>query len=121
MLALAKGKRMSEFRNKIEQLLNSVSAENGSNTPDFILADYVIACLTAFDSAVRGREMWYGRWNAADATSPDAAASPSTSDALSTTEAPSKLTHTDHPSADEPIEYRLDHDTDLCGENCKGH
>jgi len=50
-----------EFRIKLEQLLNQWSKENESNTPDFILANYLINCLAAFDSAVREREIWYGR------------------------------------------------------------
>jgi hypothetical protein len=37
------------------------SAENGSNTPDFILAQYLTSCLAAFDEAVNAREKWYGR------------------------------------------------------------
>jgi len=46
---------------QLRRLLNSVSAENGSNTPDLILADYLISCLAAFDRAVQERERWYGR------------------------------------------------------------
>lgn len=53
------------LREKIEQAINSVSAENGSNTPDFILSAYLIDCLTAFDKAVNAREKWYGRPEAA--------------------------------------------------------
>lgn len=33
--------------------LNTHSAENGSNTPDFVLAHYLLACLDAFDYGVR--------------------------------------------------------------------
>lgn len=35
--------------------------ENGSNTPDYILADYLSECLAAFDKAVSMRERFYGR------------------------------------------------------------
>lgn len=35
--------------------------ENGSNTPDFILAQYLVNCLLSFNSAVQCREKWYGR------------------------------------------------------------
>lgn len=48
------------LRQKLEQAINSVSAENGSNTPDFILADYMMACLAAFDCATVRRDEWYG-------------------------------------------------------------
>lgn len=44
------------FRKEIESLINRHSMENGSDTPDFILADYLVACLTAFDAAVKRRE-----------------------------------------------------------------
>lgn len=45
----------------IAAALNCYSAENRSNTPDFILADMVLACLAAFDAGVNRREEWYGR------------------------------------------------------------
>ncbi|HEY9657692.1 MAG TPA: hypothetical protein V6C65_04445 [Allocoleopsis sp.] len=49
----------SELRTKIEQAINECSAENVSNTPDFILAQYLIDCLSAFDKAVLARESYY--------------------------------------------------------------
>lgn len=51
---------MKGLRYEIEKAVNRVSAENGSNTPDFILADYLVSCLAAFDRAVTHRERWYG-------------------------------------------------------------
>jgi hypothetical protein len=41
--------------------INTHSAENDSNTPDFILAQYLLGCLEAFNMAVQQRETWYGR------------------------------------------------------------
>lgn len=52
---------MKGLRHEIEQAVNRVSAENGSNTPDIILADFLVSCLAAFDRAVLARERWYGR------------------------------------------------------------
>jgi hypothetical protein len=46
---------------KLQALLNAHCAENASNTPDFILAQYLLACLDAFNTAVQQRETWYGR------------------------------------------------------------
>ncbi len=46
---------------EIEQVINRYSTENRSNTPDFILANYLIASLAAFDQATNRREEWYGR------------------------------------------------------------
>lgn len=50
---------MSEFRNKLEKLINSESIENSSDTPDFILAEYLVNCLAAFDKATNTRTNWY--------------------------------------------------------------
>lgn len=51
----------SSFRTKLSELLNAESMENGSDTPDFILAVYLMDCLDAFDRATHARERWYGR------------------------------------------------------------
>lgn len=53
--------KMTSFRKELEDLINSYSKENGSNTPDFILADYLNGCLKLFDETVNRREKWYGR------------------------------------------------------------
>lgn len=45
---------------EIRAALNRHSAENVSNTPDFILAEYLLNCLNAFDAASKRREQWYG-------------------------------------------------------------
>jgi len=47
--------------NEIRAAINRCSRENISNTPDFILAEYLLSCLAAFESASRRREEWYGR------------------------------------------------------------
>ena len=52
---------MDDLRKKIESAINSTSAENGSDTPDFILAEYLTDCLAAYDKAVTAREKWYER------------------------------------------------------------
>jgi hypothetical protein len=49
------------FERELAQLLNRHSRENPSNTPDYILAQYLIGCLEAFERAVQQRETWYGR------------------------------------------------------------
>lgn len=48
-------------RDEIKAAINRHSAENGSNTPDFILAEYLTDCLEVWDRTVRAREKWYGR------------------------------------------------------------
>ena len=49
------------FEQELKHLLNKYSMESDSNTPDFILAEYMHACLTSFNLATRAREHWYGR------------------------------------------------------------
>jgi hypothetical protein len=51
----------SDFERELGDLINRHSGENVSNTPDFILAQYMAAALAAFDAAVQQRETWYGR------------------------------------------------------------
>lgn len=50
----------TELRRDLATLLNRHSRENGSNTPDMILADYLVGCLENFDRCVKARERWYG-------------------------------------------------------------
>ena len=51
----------SSFETEICGLINRYSKENESNTPDFVLAQYISNCLDAFNIAVQQRETWYGR------------------------------------------------------------
>lgn len=48
------------LKTAIEGVINTHSGENGSNTPDWILAEYLTSCLKAFDEASNAREKWYG-------------------------------------------------------------
>jgi hypothetical protein len=50
----------AEFLNELTALINKYSKENESNTPDFILAQYLYSCLLAFEQASTTREDWYG-------------------------------------------------------------
>jgi len=49
----------SQLRTDIEEAINRNSAENGSDTPDFILAEFLVSCLDAFDKTVHARSNWY--------------------------------------------------------------
>jgi hypothetical protein len=53
----------TSFEVELEQLINKHSVENQSNTPDHILATYILECLQAFNRATMSREEWYGRKN----------------------------------------------------------
>ena len=48
-----------DFREKLEKLINIYSKENGSNTPDFILAVFLCDCLKTFDKITTWRTAWY--------------------------------------------------------------
>lgn len=49
---------MTEFQKELTALINKYSLENGSDTPDYILAGFLIGCLRAFDGAVISRRVW---------------------------------------------------------------
>lgn len=51
------------FQQELESLINRYSIENQSNTPDFILSQYIINCLKSYNIAITTRERWYGREN----------------------------------------------------------
>jgi hypothetical protein len=47
------------FRQELRILINKYSMENGSNTPDFILMEYLIKCLEAWEFGIQLRDKWY--------------------------------------------------------------
>ncbi|MEE8240133.1 MAG: hypothetical protein V3R16_02595 [Nitrospirales bacterium] len=50
----------SIFERELRDLINRNSMENGCNTPDFILANFLVKCLEAFNFSVNHRADWYG-------------------------------------------------------------
>ena len=54
-------KEPTNLNDALANVINRFSAENGSSTPDFILAEYLVGCLGAFNTAVQKREQWWGR------------------------------------------------------------
>ena len=49
-----------EFKKKLTGLVNECSLENHSNTPDWVIAEYLTKCLMIFDSAIIDRKNWFG-------------------------------------------------------------
>lgn len=49
----------SEFQKDLELLLNRHSMENGSNTPDWLLAIYLCNCLKNYQDTVYSRQTWF--------------------------------------------------------------
>ena len=44
---------MEEFTNDLTNLINTHSLENDSDTPDFILSEYLVGCLQAFNHSAK--------------------------------------------------------------------
>lgn len=47
------------FGKELAGVINKFSMENGSDTPDFILADFLITVIHAWDDATKRRDKWY--------------------------------------------------------------
>ena len=48
------------LREELRALLNRHSIENTSNTPDYMLASFLLACLWAYEGTVVERDKWLG-------------------------------------------------------------
>jgi len=51
----------SNFVKELENLINKYNMESGSDTPDFMLANYLMECLENYNNVLKCREKWYGR------------------------------------------------------------
>lgn len=51
---------VTDFRSELSVLLNRHSMENRSDTPDWILRDFLCDSLRAFDRATEQRSSFYG-------------------------------------------------------------
>jgi hypothetical protein len=57
-----RGKRVEvneQFKVELTDLINRYSLENGSNTPDFVLAEHLCECLETFNRTAVKRYQWY--------------------------------------------------------------
>jgi hypothetical protein len=54
-------RKRQELASEIASAINRCSAENVSNTPDFILAEYLVSCLESFEKLAESRGTWHGR------------------------------------------------------------
>lgn len=54
-------KKQNDLERDLAAVLNKYSQENGSDTPDFILARYLLCCIDSYNFAIQEREKWYGR------------------------------------------------------------
>jgi hypothetical protein len=54
----------STFEIELKELINKYSMENSSSTPDYMLAEYLMVCLSNLNIIVNRRDEWYkGRKN----------------------------------------------------------
>ncbi len=50
---------IDQFQKELTELINKHSLENGCDTPDFVLAGYLVECLKTFNKTVQAR-VWFG-------------------------------------------------------------
>lgn len=53
----------NKFEKELEQILNRHNKDNDTQTPDFILAQYLLSCMEAYRTAQRMRQKWFGGSN----------------------------------------------------------
>ncbi len=51
----------SAFIKEVAAVINRLSVENRSNTPDFVLAEYLLGCLTVYENTVAKTDKWKTR------------------------------------------------------------
>ncbi len=49
------------FETELSALINKYSEDNFAETPDFLLAQFIVGCLGAYAIATKRREEWFGR------------------------------------------------------------
>ena len=50
---------MSKFSKELEDLINKNCIEDDSDTPDFLLAEYLIGCLEMYSRVTKKRDKWF--------------------------------------------------------------
>lgn len=53
------GEVKPDFRQELKKLINKHSQEQYSNTPDFILVEYILMCLQVYGNTVNRRDGFY--------------------------------------------------------------
>jgi len=48
-----------DLKQRIREAINCTNADNGSDTPDYILAEYLTDCLAAWDKAITARTKYF--------------------------------------------------------------
>jgi len=58
------------FKSELTVLISQYYKEFPSNTPDYVLAEYMVGCLRVFNKTVKQREAYYGNESKVDTTTP---------------------------------------------------
>lgn len=51
-------KNKDKFQAELTTLINVHSLENGSDTPDFVLAEYLVSCLESYEKVIEDKKYW---------------------------------------------------------------
>lgn len=54
-------KDKSEITTALSKLLNEHGIDSQTDTPDYILANYLVECLEAYVKAIDARRAWWGK------------------------------------------------------------
>ena len=49
--------KVPTFKTELEHLINKHSLENASNTPDYIIAEYLVMCYSTLCEAISARDI----------------------------------------------------------------
>jgi len=60
-----------DFKGELAKAINKYCIENGSNTPDFVIADYLFECIRNLETAINDRAAWFGRYDKINESDPD--------------------------------------------------
>jgi len=52
-------RNIEKFRTQVRGILNSLSIDTECDTPDFILADYLVNCLQNYHETIKLRDKWH--------------------------------------------------------------
>jgi hypothetical protein len=47
------------FKKELKELIKKHSLENESDTPDYVLAEYILSCLYAYENAIKARDRYF--------------------------------------------------------------
>jgi len=50
-----------DLKDDLAELLNQHSMEQASETPDYVLAEYMLGCLYTYEKAIVGKELFWDK------------------------------------------------------------